>query len=537
MSALSESPNKSKGKVLRLTKKNPTDLEFCREAFGFEAEKRGWFRERNRLFYFDDALDDHQAEELLSPPAPPSILDSPMSKLPNGPVKQNLMTMPDGLEVTWIRHPSALPDQCRTHWRRHTHLFVLENKALNFTANTSIFSYAHIEAADANFRFFGPGGIRWVDYADHEAAINDALDMSLAVAMKIQVVGAPYAGNKIAVIGDYANVGPALRSIFAAYERMGIIITSADLGLSIAQLKEWALPVAPTSLVPLGVFQKGVTSAQVTSLASFAGLHAMAECLDGSPALKNLKLSIQGIGEVGYHIAELLLIEGATLLITEANPQIRENFRNEYVDAFQRGQVAFIDDLNGIYDAAVDILIPCALRDILTETNLQRLKTAGVKMIGGPANNLFPDQIEGPWQYHNAGIPVVPYEGIGAGGVTGVAYSVMTGIFGKSPFSKQEKIDCIRRYVKKIMTWSSLYDLPAQVISDRILFRRAMRRRVLQQEQSDLLIQEMKSIFNYGDPELERIWVEDNTKRGFFLERDDFQKGVGLAFSNTLEEG
>ena len=252
MPTISETSRNSKGKLLKLTRKNQTDLEFCREAFGFEAERAGWFRERDRLFYFDDTIDDHLAEDLLSRPAPPSILEVPLPKLPDGPVKQHLMTMPDGLVVTWISHPSALPSQCRAHWRGHTHLFILENKKLGFTAYTSIFSYAHIEAADANFRFFGPGGIRWVDYPDHISAINDALDMSLAVAMKIQVVGAPCAGNKIAVIGNYTNVGPALRSIFATYERMGIILTSADLGLSIAQLKEWALPVAPTSLVPLG---------------------------------------------------------------------------------------------------------------------------------------------------------------------------------------------------------------------------------------------------------------------------------------------
>jgi len=515
----------SKGKVLRLKRKSQTDLEFCREAFGFEAEKAGWFRERDRLYYFDDALDGLQAEKRLSAPAPPSILDVPMPKLPDGPVKQHLVTMPDGLEVTWIRHPSALPEQCHTHWRGHTHLFVLENKVLDFTAYTSIFSYAHIEAADANFRFFGPGGIRWIDYPDHEAAINDALDMSLAVGMKIQVVGTPCAGNKIAVIGDYTNVGPALRSIFAAYERMGIILTSADLGLSIAQLKEWALPVAPTSLVPLGVYQMGVTSARVTSLASFAGLHAMVQCLDGAAALKDLKFSIQGIGEVGYHIAQLLLEEGATLLITEANPQIRDQFKIEHADAFQKGQAAFIDDLNGIYDAAVDIFIPCALRDILTETNLKRLKSAGVRMIGGPANNLFPNQVEGPWIYHEAGLPVVPYEGIGAGGVTGVAYSVMTGIFGKSPFTQEEKIDRIARYVKKVMTWSLNYDIPAQVISDRILFKRAMRRRILQQEQSDMLIQEMKSFFDDGDKHSEQVWIENYTKRGFFYGNGRFPDG------------
>ena len=212
-------------------------------------------------------------------------------------------------------------------------------------------------------------------------------------------------------------------------------------------------------------------------------------------------------------------------MITEANRQIRENFQSDHIDFFQSGQVAFINDLDEIYDAPVDIFIPCALRDILTETNLGRLKIAGVKMIGGPANNLFPNQVEGPWIYHEAGLPVVPYEGIGAGGVTGVAYSVMTGIFGKSPFTQEEKIDCIGQYVKKIMTWSLSYDIPAQVVSDRILFRRAMRRRILQQEQSDMLIQEMKSIFDGGDKRLEQIWIESHTKRGFFFGKGRFPDG------------
>ena len=76
--------------------------------------------------------------------------------------------------------------------------------------------------------------------------------MSLAVAMKIQVVRTPSGGNKIAVYGDIGGKARALRSIFAAYERMGIIVTSADLGLSIPDLEKFALPVAPTTLGAAG---------------------------------------------------------------------------------------------------------------------------------------------------------------------------------------------------------------------------------------------------------------------------------------------
>lgn len=452
--------------------------------------------------------------------------------MPDGPLSQHLLEMPDGTVVTWVRHPRALPKICRSHWRAHTHLFIVENRRLDFSAYTSIFSYARLKGADDRPRILAPGGIRWVDYPSRAAAINDALDMSLAVAMKIQVVGTPCAGNKIAVYGEYENTGPVLRALFAAYERMGIIITAADLGLSCEQLERWALAVAPTSIVPLGVYREGIPSARVTADAAFAGLQAMAGLLDGAPELRDLTVSLQGIGEVGWHMAEMMLAEGTRLIMTEADPATRQRFRSTHTAAVNAGQARFLEDLDGIYDAPADLFVPCALRDILTPENLERLKSANVKMIGGPANNLFPDQVEGPWQYHAAGMPVVPYEGIGAGGVTGVAYSVMTGILGRSPFTPEEKIRMIRDYVAKVMRWSRAYDLPAQVISDRILFRRALRRRMVQQDEADSLLEEMRSVFGANDVAKEADLIRDVTKQGFFNGPGRFEAG-GWRFMNA----
>ncbi len=114
-------------------------------------------------------------------------------------------------------------------------------------------------------------------------------------------------------------------------------------------------------------------------------------------------------------------------------------------------------------------------------------------------------------------MPVVPYEGIGAGGVTGVAYSVMTGIFGNSPCSIEDKIQLIQDYVAKVLRWSNRYDLPPQVISDRILFRSIQRRRLLQQPQTDRLLKRLRVAYNGSDRSYERDLVNDYTKRGFFF--------------------
>ncbi|MBW1982592.1 MAG: hypothetical protein JRJ12_15380 [Deltaproteobacteria bacterium] len=515
----------SGGKVIFLDQHSAEDLQFVREAYGYEALERGWFREGNRLFCFNGALSNESAQQKLQDESPPGVLEVPPPPLPEGPLTRELFTMEDGTTVRWIRHPGVLPASSQPYWRHHTALFEIKRKDPSFAAYTSIMSFASLEGADGKLRIFGPGGIRWIDYPSEAAAISDALDMSLAVAMKIQVVGTPNGGNKIAVFGDKRHKAAALRSIFAAFERLGFIVTSADLGLSLKDLERHALPVAPTSVVPLGVYQNGIPSAVVTADASYAGLEAMAEALPGSPALSTLTVSLQGCGEVGYRLAQHLLENGTMVKIAEPCKETCSTLQLECRQAFASGQAEFIKDPDAIYDIAADIFCPCALRDILTRGTLERLLRAGVRIIGGPANNLFPNQTDGPWLFHEAGLPVVPYEGIGAGGVTGVAYSVMTGVFGRCPFAISEKIQMIRDYVARILRWSKRYDLPPQVISDRLLFRSTLRRRVLNQMQTDHIIERLRRAFQSGNHLHEQALVQEYTKKGLFYGEGRFQEG------------
>ena len=505
------------GKIIHLDSKNDEDLQFIRETYGYETEEKGWFREMDRLFLISGALTGKTAQSKLKGAPPPGILEVPMPPLPEGPVSRRFMTMEDGTVVRWIRHPSVLPKSSQPHWRNHTALFETRGKNPDFVCYTSIPSFATIEAADGKFRFLAPGGIRWIDYPTRAAAISDAMDMSLAVAMKIQAVRTPSGGNKIAVYGNQRHKSKVLRSIFSAFERMGFIVTSADLGLTLEDLEKYALPVAPTSVVPMGVYKNGIPSALVTADACFAAMHAMAAGLPQSPPLSSLTVSIQGIGEVGYRLARHLIENGTKVIIAEPNDKTRSQFKSECRQAFSTGQAVFLKDPMAIYDTAADIFCPCALRDILDRRSLARLLRAGVRLVGGPANNLFSDQINGPWLFHSAGLPVVPYEGIGAGGVTGVAYSVMTGILGSCPFTLSDKIQLIKDYVAKILRWSQRYDLPPQLISDRILFRSTQRRRLLGQRHTDELLEKLRRVFiDKKSRKLEQYLVNEYTKKGFF---------------------
>jgi hypothetical protein len=115
----------SAGRLISLDDGDTDEMLFFQEVFGFEAKSPGWVREGDRVFYFPDRITEEQAIEKLSEAAPASILEVEAPPLPEGPVSHHFLTMPDGLEVTWIRHPSALPPACRPYWRHHTHMFVL----------------------------------------------------------------------------------------------------------------------------------------------------------------------------------------------------------------------------------------------------------------------------------------------------------------------------------------------------------------------------------------------------------------------------
>ena len=90
----------------------------------------------------------------------------------------------------------------------------------------------------------------------------------------------------------------------------------------------------------------------------------------------------------------------------------------------------------------------------------------------------------------------------------------------------------IRDYIARVMGWSQKYDLPAQVISDRILFRRALRRRILQQSQADQIIDKLRRAFATDESEFESELVCDLTKRGFFKGVGRFESG-GWGFVDT----
>ena len=94
----------------------------------------------------------------------------------------------------------------------------------------------------------------------------------------------------------------------------------------------------------------------------------------------------------------------------------------------------------------------------------------------------------------------------------------------------------IRDYITRVMGWSQKYDLPARVVSDRILFRRSLRRRILQHSQADRFIDKLRRAFVKGNAEFKGESVCDLTTHGFFNGIGRFESGGWCSWKRKKTE-
>ena len=102
---------------------------------------------------------------------------------------------------------------------------------------------------------------------------------------------------------------------------------------------------------------------------------AMRERL-GHDDLKCVRVAVQGLRNVGWHLARRLSDAGAILLVSDIH--------NSRMSEAQRTFGATPVPAYLIYDAPVEIFVPCALGAIINNDTLARLKA---KIIAGSANN------------------------------------------------------------------------------------------------------------------------------------------------------
>lgn len=218
------------------------------------------------------------------------------------------------------------------------------------------------------------GGCRYLAYPDDDSALRDAIRLAQGMSYKAALAGLPHGGGK-AVILRPAHV-PDRAALFEAFGRMvetlgGRYITAVDSGTSSLDMDCVALHTRHVTST-----QTAGDPSPCTALGVFTGIRASALARLGSDDLEGLRIAVQGLGNVGYALAEQLAAAGAELLVSDLDPG-RVQLAVEQLGAHPVASEALLT-------TPCDILAPCGLGGVLNAQSAPQLRCA---VVAGAANN------------------------------------------------------------------------------------------------------------------------------------------------------
>jgi glutamate dehydrogenase/leucine dehydrogenase len=215
----------------------------------------------------------------------------------------------------------------------------------------------------------------------HESEIEviiDGLNLSRAMTYKNAVSALPYGGCKTVVqcspvkLDDYETMG------FLSYvpDRCRVFV-GADMGLD-----EEMVDVIRSTFTKNFVGGTKSPLASTGSPTAYGEFLAMKEASDitfGTRELSGKTIALQGLGHVGFPLAEYLLDDGAGLLVTDIDRGKVEALEQKYGSEM----VKYVSP-EEIYTVEADIFSPCAMGGVITEERIPQFKC---KVIQGSANN------------------------------------------------------------------------------------------------------------------------------------------------------
>ena len=254
------------------------------------------------------------------------------------------------------------------------------------------------------------GGCRMWPYENEEEALQDVLRLSRAMTYKSALAALPYGGGKSVIIGDaredkspgrLAAMGRFVESLGGRY------IVAEDVGISVADVEAMSAETSHVAGIPsLG---SGDPS-PATAYGVFMGIRAAVSHTLGQESLSGVRIAVQGLGQVGYHLCRYLAGEGADLVVTDINADRLAEAAKEF------GARTLAPE--EIYEAEADVFAPCALGAVINDTTIARLKA---KIVAGSANNQLAEPRHGE-VLRARGITYAPDYLINAGGIINISH-------------------------------------------------------------------------------------------------------------------
>ena len=294
----------------------------------------------------------------------------------------------------------------------------------------------------------GVGGCRMWTYDDDDEALTDALRLSRGMTYKNAMAGLPFGGGKAVIVGD-ANTQktPELFKAFGKFMNRlnGAYITAEDVGITPSDM---TIVNSVTDHVS-GLEGKSGDPSPFTARGTYQGIRAALKHKHNRDDLNGIRVSVQGVGHVGYYLCELLHQAGADLVVSDVNQKSIDRVVNEF-----GAQVVGVDE---IFDADVDVYSPCALGASLNDDTIARLKCS---VIGGAANNQLAEDRHGQ-MLQDRGILYCPDYVINAGGIINISFE---GDYSKA--AAEQKVDQIYDTLMRIFERSEQDGTPTNLIAD-----------------------------------------------------------------------
>jgi leucine dehydrogenase len=276
------------------------------------------------------------------------------------------------------------------------------------------------------------GGTRMKSYAQPSDALQDAMNLSEGMTLKMAAAGIPFGGGKAVVAVPEAPEGEERRRILLRYAELaaslgGTFHTGPDVNTTTADMD---LIAERHPYVYCRSKEHGGSGdpGPYTARGVFHGIRATLEHAFGSGELRDRVVLVQGVGDVGGPLAEQLASDGARVLVSD-------------IDAERVGVIASRIGADVVPpDAAIgvecDVYAPCALGGTLNATTIPELRC---RVVAGSANNQLAEPQDSQ-RLRDAGILYAPDFVINAGGVL---YAWGTESLGWDPDTVERRLEGI----------------------------------------------------------------------------------------------
>ncbi len=296
------------------------------------------------------------------------------------------------------------------------------------------------------------GGTRMWAYEDNTSALEDVLRLSKAMTYKNALADTGFGGGKAVIIGNpYRDKTVELIQAYATFVARlgGHFVTGEDVGISMRDadvMAEHCNYVHGTSRSRSG------DPSIYTVQGVFSGIEAAVNHRLGRTDLKGIRVSVQGLGNVGMRLCQLLSKAGAKLTVSD----IRMNAVRDAITQFGAEAI----DPEQVHSVEVDVFVPCALGAILNSRTIPEIQA---RVVAGSANNQLETEKDGEL-LQRRGILYAPDYVINAGGAISIAQD------GDAfrPSQLRRSVRKISDVLTEIFERADQESLPTSLIADRI---------------------------------------------------------------------